>query len=401
MQPQLAELYPEMTEYMWNLLNMERRGVLIDKELCEDMHMQAESEMSIIVESLGFTPSKPTELHPFLLEELQLPVLKRSEKTGKPSFDKAVMEEYDEILQTRNDTRAKQVLAFRGWQKADSACYRSYLELVSPDGRVRPSFKMHGTITSRLSCEKPNLQQIPRKSNKPWNGKVKQCFIPQEGFQLIEFDYKTLEFRLAALYAGNQELIDRINAGEDLHQATRDMIANLTGLEFERQTIKTTNFLILYGGKIRRLATQLGISFKDAEKIYNAWHVTLPEMAVVMAGAQEKATFTKSVTYWNGWTKHYGTRWNRSKEDEEPIEKKAFNALCQGGGAQIVKVGTNKSARWDDEKTARMVLTVHDSVLWEIREDRIEELIPVISDDMALKNFKCRFDVDAHVWGEG
>jgi DNA polymerase I-like protein with 3'-5' exonuclease and polymerase domains len=110
------------------------------------------------------------------------------------------MEQYDEILSHSDDKRAQLVLEFRGWQKAVSSLYKPATELVSIDGRIRPNFKAHGTKTGRLSCESPNLQQIPRSGTKPWNGDAKQTFIPELGFKLVEFDYSQLEFRLAAAY---------------------------------------------------------------------------------------------------------------------------------------------------------------------------------------------------------
>jgi len=396
------KLWEQESRFIMALYDMERRGVLIDQELCQDLSLQAEKRMLAVTESLGFRPSETTKLHPFLLDELKLPILKRTDK-GKPSFDKSVMEEYDLILELVEDHRAKEILEFRGWQKASSACYSSYLSLVSPDGRLRTSFKPFGTITGRLSSEVPNLQQIPRASEKPWNGRVKQCFIPKPGFELWEFDYKTLEFRMAALYSGEPELIERINAGEDLHQATVEMIKLVAGLDYPRQTIKTTNFLKLYGGSANKLALQLKIKEHtrddrdcvcEACRINKAWNKTFPLMRKVMYDAADRAATRHYVTYWSGRRKHYGTRWNKGEEH------KAFNALCQGGGAEVVKDAILRSKDFEVPNVVEQLLTVHDSVLWEIEKSQVEVYVPKIIGSMEDFDFAVDLRVDAHEWGK-
>lgn len=403
----LQKLYPIEGEFLMSLYRMMKRGIKIDVGFTETLHKEAEERMNVVTNSLGFRASEKTKLQPFLLEELKLPVLKMG-KTG-PSFDKYVMEEYDYLLEMRgeNDERAQQVLEFRGWQKADSSFYKPYLNLLSTDGRLHPSFKLHGTVTGRLSCSVPNLQQIPRKGKFSWNDRTKQCFIPEEGWELWEFDYKTLEFRIAAIYAGNGELIDRINAGEDIHQATVDMIRDRTSLIYDRQDIKTTNFLKLYGGGPNKLAMQLKVkdhiwdgyhpiaakSCKCKSCVVNrAWNDTFPEMRAIMYAVTEKAVTQKYVKYWSGRKKHYGTYWNKGEEH------KGFNALCQGGGAEIVKHALVKCRNVETE-TARPILTVHDSLVWEIRPEKVDATIQQVSTIMKDFHFPVNIDVDVKKWG--
>jgi DNA polymerase-1 len=306
-------------------------------------------------------------------------------------------------MRGEDNERAKEVLEFRGWQKADSSFYKPYLTLLGPDGRIHPQFRLHGTVTGRLSCANPNLQQIPRKGKFLWNDRTKQCFIPEDGYELWEFDYKTLEFRVAAVYARNGELIERINAGEDLHQATVDMIRDRTGLIYDRQDIKTTNFLKLYGGGPNKLAMQLKVKehiwdgypdCKCSSCIVNkAWNATFPEMRLVMANAAQTAKERGYVLYWTDRRKHYGTRFNKGEEH------KAFNALCQGGGAEIVKHALVKCRDIEAEKI-RPVLTVHDSLVWEISPDKVEATLRGVSEKMTDFQFPVKLEVDAHKWGE-
>jgi len=391
----ILQLWPTEAQFIRSLLSIERAGIRVDLDLCNKLHEQSQERMDQLTEEVGFKPSERNALEKFLLEDLALPVVASSVKTGKPSFNKAAMEEYDLMLGAVNNDSARKVLEFRGWQKSDSSCYVAYRNLVSPDGRIRPSFKIHGTKTGRLSCEKPNLQQIPRKSDKPWNGSVKQCFIPEnDGYELWEFDYKTLEFRLAALYANERELIERVNNGQDLHQATADLIKELTGIEISRQDAKTINFLILYGGGVEKLRWALNTTTEKAQLIYDAYHAALPGVKKVMRGATNRAKTRSYVKYWSGRKKHYKTKWNWDEEH------KAFNALCQGGGAEMVKHSMVKSQHLVNDDR-RMVLQVHDSIVWEIKKELVEATVPQITTIMSDWNFPVKFDVDAHIWGQG
>src|SRR6185437_5333306 len=147
------------------------------------------------------------------------------------------------------------ILEYRGWSKTTSSNYRPYLALLSPDGRLRPNYKQHGTLTGRLSCEMPNLQQIPREGSKRWNGQLKKCFItldPDE--MLLEFDYSQLELRLGAAYAKEESLIQVFREGRDIFQEMAE------ALEMDRQSTKTMNYAIAYGAGVTRISNVLDIS---------------------------------------------------------------------------------------------------------------------------------------------
>src|SRR5258708_14765821 len=116
-------------------------------------------------------------------------------------FDKYAMEEYELLLAASDNETAGLVLEYRGWFKTVSSNYKAYLDLLSPDGFLRPNYKVHGTRTRRLSCEKPNLQQIPRSTPKRWNGNLKKAFVARRGYTLSELYYVQLEFRHAAGYS--------------------------------------------------------------------------------------------------------------------------------------------------------------------------------------------------------
>jgi DNA polymerase I-like protein with 3'-5' exonuclease and polymerase domains len=235
------------------------RGVRVNQDFCKEQSEIGYATMADIQSVLGFDPGKSSQLGPFLLEELKLPILKQSIKTGKPSFDKNVMVQYEEILGSRNDTTAKLILEYRGWQKVVSSLYQSLLQKLSPDGRVRPGFKIHGTSTTRLSCEKPNLQQIPREGNKTWNGKAKEAFIPEEGFILVEYDYSQLEFRLECEYTNEPKLI------EAFADPTRDVFTEMSQqLGLCSQLAQERGYIRYWTGRRRHLHPS------DSSKAFNS-----------------------------------------------------------------------------------------------------------------------------------
>src|SRR5690606_39266387 len=148
------------------------------------------------------------------------------------------------------------------------AFYRSYLEHVSPDGRLRPDYKHHkdeddgGTVTGRLSCANPNLQQIPKSGKKPWNGGVKRSFIPTPGYELWEVDYSQLELSLGTAYADVKELMEVFN------DESRDIFSEIAAtLGLERDPTKTYVYSTQYGAGINRLVSALGVTPAKAAQI--------------------------------------------------------------------------------------------------------------------------------------
>ncbi|HEY0751461.1 MAG TPA: DNA polymerase [Chitinophagaceae bacterium] len=371
------------------VIAMEPRGVNLDQGMSREMARIGEEMMEdIMVELNGFNPGSPKDLHYLLIEKLGMPVIKRSKKTQKPSFDKEAMEEYDRMLEGENDPTAKLVFAYRGYQKTTSSNYKAYLELVSPDGRLRPNYKLHGTKTGRMSCEKPNLQQIPRQSDKPWNGNLKQAFIPAPGYVLYEFDYSQLELRLGTAYAKEESLLD-VFADPD-----RDIFTEMSKtLEMTRQDTKTFVYSTQYGAGLDRLSHVFRVSRDKADDMRRGYYNAYPGFVKVSRRASQLCKMSGKVQL---WTKRYRHFWDR-KEDAH----KAFNSVIQGGAADIVEHVMVRLYNEIDCDDVRMLLQVHDSVVFEIREDLVEVYVPKIKALMedVQPNFGVTFKVEASRWG--
>lgn len=384
---ELDSLWSVERDFIYLLSQIERTGIKARADFCREKAEYGLGRMDACANELGFVPT-PTNLASFLLDELGLPVVKRSAKTGKPSFDKKAMEIYDEMLSTMDRTEAKLILEYRGWQKAVSSFWAIIPEVISPDGRVRTEFKPHGTVTGRLSSKKPNLQQIPRAGTKPWNGDAKLAFEAEPGYKLIEFDYSQLEYRLATAYGQDAELVRIFNNDEDPFLPLAERVFG--GVE-QRQNAKTYTYLTLYGGGIRRAMAALGVDEQTAISVREGYRELYPGIFRASDQAGRLAKSRGYVRYWTGRRRHFAN-------DEG--SHKAFNSVIQGGGAELVKRSLLRVAEELPPDKARIVLTVHDSGVLEIREDAVEDLVPRVIKLMTdWPEFGVKLSVDAHEWG--
>ncbi len=383
-----GELWEYEQEFVRTLIAMERRGVRIDQELAAEQYALGIKTMAEIQSKLKLNPASPKDLEKLLINELGLPVVKRT-PGGKPSFDKFAMGVYDELLEVNDNDLAKQILTYRGWQKTTSSNYHAYMELLSPDGRIRPNYKIHGTVTGRLSCEKPNLQQIPRSGDNPWNGKLKKAFIAKEGFTLYEIDYSQLELRLATAYANEEGLKAAFAEGRDVFTE----MSNELGMA--RHDVKTLTYTIQYGGGVNRVSTVFKLPEYRAKEIIDNFYAKYP-------GFREKTRIAQRKTFTQGYLKLWSGR-RRHFVDPQSEAHKAFNSVIQGGAAEIMKrqmVRLHNTL--DNEEECRMLLQVHDSVVLEIRDDVADNYLPEIKQLMedVKPDFGVKFAADLHKWSE-
>jgi DNA polymerase-1 len=368
---------------------MERRGINIDVEKCLVMTERGQFAMEDIKEILGLNPGSRNDLEALLIDRLNLPVVKRSAKTGQPSFDKEAMIEYEAMLEWRNSPIADLILTYRGWQKAVSSCYIPYVTKRSTiDGKLRCNYKMHGTKTGRSSCADPNLQQIPRSGDKEWNGEMKSCFLPMDDFELWEFDYAQLELRLGTAYADEPTLKAVFN--ED-----RDIFEEMSGpMGMPRHQTKTFVYATQYGAGIKRIKNLFNITADKAADIRETYRAAYPGFHQKAQVAAYRATTNKKVKLWTGRYRHFF--------DPEKEAHKAWNSVIQGGAADIVERAMIRVFNnVDDEETCRMLLTVHDSIVVEIRKDKLDECVPKIIAEMENvgDDFGVRFKVEAKRFG--
>jgi DNA polymerase-1 len=372
------------------LMSMKRHGVRIDQQLASKYVDIGNSEMSQIIDELQVNPASPKQLKELLIDQLGLPVVKTSPRTGSPSFDKEAMGMYDQLLEKMNNPTAKLIKNFRGWQKAVSASYKPYLELVDSDGRLRCSYKTHGTATGRLSCSEPNLQQIPKTSDKAWNGKVKECFIAQPGYVLINADFSQLELRLATAYAGEEELKQVFNEGRDIFTEMSKQLG------MTRHETKTLVYSMQYGAGEQRLMSAFGVTKQEARKIRENYFATYPNFKQFNERCTARVEQTGIIKLWSGRYRHF---------DDKTEAYKAMNSVIQGGAADIVERIMVKAWQELESDDCRILLQVHDSITFEVKEELADEYIHKIQHVMEDVNavtgditFDVKFDVDVGYW---
>jgi len=375
-------------KYVWVIANMIERGIKIDLEYCLREMFKGQHIMGQMRAELMINPGSPIGLEKLLIDQLGLPVMKRT-PGGKPSFDKEAMALYDEMLEQVEDDRAKKVLRYRGWQKTVSSNYKAYIDLRDGDNVLHPGYKIHGTETGRASCEKPNLQQIPKSSDKEWNGNLKRAFIPRDGFGLWEVDYSQLEFRLTVAYAEQEDLIEVFN------DESRDIFTEMaTAMDWLRQNVKTLVYLILFGGGANRAKVAFRLdTIEEGRALVEEFHSRYPKIRAISRKAQRLAESRGYVQYWTGRRRHFpkGSKFYR-----------AFNSIIQGGEAEIVKRAMIKLDETVCDESCRMVLQVHDSVVFEIAEGKESVYLPRIKEAMEAVDFDfgVKFKVDVKKWGE-
>jgi len=340
-------------DFMLCLGELEDLGIPIDRELCEKLDYQCLRRMEEIRRELGFDPAKPSQLHPKLFSDPPFGLgLKPSSLTpgGKPQVSL-------EWLQRVGHPTTALVYEYRKTAKQQSSYFSAYLRLTTREyARLHCNFKQHGTETGRLSCELPNLQQIPRDEYK--DARVKEVFLPEQGKQLWEIDFRTIEYRLQAVYAADHRLIDLFENEQDFHQLVADDISSKLGVKFDRQRAKTVNYLMSFGGGKQVLAKQLGVSVGIAASIHSAYKASYPLIFDKALEAQHAAEANDlEVPMWNGRVRHF----------RYPSEcHKAFNAVIQGGAFEIVKRAMLKLRA----SGFTMSNQVHDSVWLNVDSER-------------------------------
>ncbi len=335
---------------------------LIDLE--ENIHKLAGREFNV---------ASPKQLGGILFDELGLQGGKKT-KTGDWSTDVSTLEKLNdagvEIVQ--------QVLEYRQIAKLKSTYTDALQEVIHPQSkRVHTSFSMTGTSTGRLSSSDPNLQNIPIRTE--LGRKIREAFIAEEGCVLLSVDYSQIELRLAAELAGIEGLKDAFKNGDDIHAMTASQVFGVPMAEMTseiRRRAKAINFGIIYGISGWGLAKQLGIEAGEANEFIRAYLARFPELQNFMEAKKEEARKF-------GYVKtHFGRKcFTPNINEKNPMmrqgaERAAVNAPLQGTAADIIKLAMIKLWRAQSRGEigqAKMLLQVHDELIFEVPESEVEE----------------------------
>lgn len=276
---------------------------------------------------------------------------------GNPSFD-------SEVLATFTHPAAVHILEARD-AKAKQDFYNGFLYHADGNDCIHPSLVPEGTVHGRFSSNNPNFQNLKKdEDGDPAEFIVRRAIIPRPGFKLVSIDYDTMEYKfaleLACRVVGKEtDLAKLINSGHDFHQATADLVKETAKKEINRKVAKISNFLTLYGGGNAKLASALGCSISEAKSIRLAIIHASPEIDLFIKSCMRSAEAKGYVTNWLG---------RRSWFSDSRFSYRAPNYIVSGGCADIVKVAMNEIDDFLENKKSRMIMAVHDELVFEVHE---------------------------------
>lgn len=373
------------------LASMEERGIAIDKAYLETLSGDLEKERNSLTKKIyslageEFNVNSTQQLSKILFEKLNIKAygLRKTEKGGVVSTSASELEKLRALHPV-----VEKILEYRELTKLQNTYVDVLPQLVNPKtGRIHTTFNQTGTATGRLSSANPNLQNIPTLSD--YGKKIRNAFVAERGFLLVSFDYSQIELRVAAHLAGDKKMIEAFKKGSDIHAITASEIYNvpLEKVTSElRRNAKTLNFGILYGMGPNALSESTGMPREEAKKF-------IDEYFRDFAGVREWIQKTKTFAEENGYVETlFGRRrpipeilspnWQMKRE----AERMAVNMPVQGTAADLVKIamirvdGFLKKEGHSD--AARMLLQVHDELLFEVKEDGVSHIAQRIKEIM-------------------
>src|SRR3954463_10839008 len=386
-QEQLTDVYEQIERPLIPaLVAMERAGVRIDGPALATQSQKIEQDLAqrttLIFEAAGgeFNINSPKQLAEILFDKLQLPVLKRTGTSRAPSTAVEVLEE----LALSHDL-PRQILEWRALMKLKGTYIDALPQLVNPDtGRVHTCLNQAGAATGRLSSSDPNLQNIPIKT--ALGREIRRAFIADPGHALISADYSQIEFRVLAHLSEDPVLVEAFREGTDFHERTALKIfgADSTRDPHDLRSIaKMVNYALLYGKGAFTLSKDIGVTQQAAQEFIDAYFAGFPRVRAFIDRTLEQARATGVVKTMYGRRRLVPELHSRDFQRRSASEREAVNMPIQGGAADILKRAMiDVHAALIPHPEARMILTVHDELLFEVPTARAEEFSELVRDKM-------------------
>ncbi|MCK5819077.1 MAG: DNA polymerase I [Psychromonas sp.] len=370
------------------LSNIERCGVEIDSKLLtkqsgEIAKRLLELETAAYVEcGREFNLGSPKQLQAILYDEQHLPVLKKTPK-GAPSTAEEVLVEL-----ALTYPLPKIIIEHRGLSKLKSTYTDKLPKMVNEQtNRVHTSYHQAITVTGRLSSSDPNLQNIPIRSAQ--GRRIRQAFIAQSGFKIVSADYSQIELRIMAHLSQDKGLLEAFSTGMDIHKSTASEVfsVKLDDVTIEqRRSAKAINFGLIYGMSAFGLAKQLNIGRKEAQNYMDKYFNRYPGVLTYMEQTRNNAKENGFVETLFGRQLILPNINARNGILKKQAERAAINAPMQGTAADIIKKAMIDMAKWVKEKelgSVQILMQVHDELVFNIRQERVESYSKEIKRIMA------------------
>ena len=368
------------------LVDVERAGVLVDGPALASQSKRLEQELAQrtaqIYEAAGgeFNINSPKQLADVLFDRMQLPVIKRTGASRAPSTAVDVLEE----LALAHDL-PRFILEWRALMKLKGTYIDALPQLVNPDtGRVHTCFNQAVAATGRLSSSDPNLQNIPIRT--ALGREIRRAFIAEPGHVLISADYSQIEFRVLAHLSCEPVLVEAFREGADFHERTAVKIfGQNSGRDAHelRAIAKMVNYALLYGKGAFTLSKDIGVTQRAAQEFIDAYFAGFPRVRAFIDRTLEEARATSVVKTLYGRRRLVPELNSRNGQVRGAAERVAVNLPIQGTAADIMKRAMiDVHAALVPYPDARMILTVHDELLFEVPEGKADEYAAIVRDRM-------------------
>ena len=369
------------------LAQMEETGIKIDKKYFGEFQNELEEKINMlqneIYELAGeeFNIDSPQQLGEVLFEKLQIPSGKKT-KTGY-STNVEVLEMIANNGELAEDKRmiGKKLLEYRAYKKLLSTYIEPILKLADKEDRIHTTFNQNGTSTGRLSSANPNLQNIPVRTD---DGiRIRTGFVAKEGHSLISFDYSQIELRVLAELSKDKHLVQAYQDDQDLHSLTARKIFFKTEEDEisrnERSIAKVINFSILYGKTPFGLSKELGITVQEASQYIRTYFEEYPRVRKFLEIVTETAKLHGFVETFYGTRRYISGINAKNKNIQAQAVRMAVNTVVQGTAANIIKkVMIELHQEFKNDKNIKMLLQVHDELIFEVCDEFSKEYMEKI-----------------------
>ncbi len=329
-----------------------------------------------------FNIASPKQVGEILFDRLEIPYRWRKTKTGQYSTNEEKLTELAEKHQVVRD-----ILDFRKLAKLKSTYVDALPRMINPrTGRIHTSFNQARAATGRLSSENPNLQNIPIKDEA--GRKIRKAFIPKDdNHVLLAADYSQIELRLMAEISEDKTMVEAFQKGLDIHRATAAKVYEVeldAVTSDQRRNAKTVNFSIIYGAGSTNLSKQLGIKRTEAKKLIEQYFATYNGLKSFMDTVVEKARETGYVETLKGRKRYLKDLTSRNAFVRTNAERVAVNTPIQGSAADMIKLAMIHVHKAFKEKGfhSKMILQVHDELVFDVVKSELEEVKKVVEDLM-------------------
>ncbi len=368
------------------LAEMEKEGVLIDEKILEVLSVQCTKKIDTLAKELyrmagmEFNLNSPKQLSHVLFEKLKLPVIKKT-KTGL-STDEGVLTKLAETHKL-----PELILEYRQLAKLKSTYIDALPRLVSlTTGRLHASFNQAGTETGRLSSNNPNLQNIPIRTE--LGRQIRKAFIARNNnYLIVSADYSQIELRILAHMSGDENLIKAFQEGQDIHTFTAGLIFDVPQKDVTsemRTRAKRVNFGIIYGISAFGLSKDLGVSQKEAQEFIDRYFLRYSKVKTFMDSQIKKAEEQGYVLTLMNRRRYLPEIKNANNNIRQLAQRQAINTPVQGSAADLMKLAMiNIDAELKKKKlNSKMIITVHDELVFDVLKDEKEQMIDLIRDHM-------------------